>query len=370
MKRLLFMLLVAALAIAVFAVEPYELDYTAPVAFTITDAADTARAINFTPSTGLDSFLYHDSIKYPADTSGGDFDTVSWVAPPQQMRITLALDDVVPDTSITYSCSLDLGTNITGFEYDPSGLDDTTLALLIDNLVDSFNNVTTMKDTILAEDSVTYIKIVSKKAQIDLEGDARWTMKVSDSLDTAAIWVTSVADVCDSMVAAINGLDSSHYWTAYDSTTHYTIEGNKNNAGIWFFAVYTDTAQDTTHGADSVSSESTDSGTVVLTSACLGFGVARGKATLVYADDAGYGMGVDSCILHLYSGSIYGGRNLIVAETCASVAACTLGWSLAGDYADSIIDEDLQLWWWIIDTTTDTTLDVSFNLHRHMYMEP
>lgn len=351
MKYRVIFLVVFSITLAFGAGEHRAIVGSANLSFSITDSGDTARVITFTPSTGLDSFLYHDSIRFPSDTTL--WDTFSWTSPPQQMMLTVGLD-----TSITYSCSLDFGTNITGFEYDPSGLDDTTVALLIDNLVDSFNNVTTIKDTVLAEDSVSYIKLVSLIAQIELEGDARWTAKVDDSLDTAAIWVTSVADVCDSMPVYINALDSARFWAAYDSTTHYTIEGNKNNAGIWFFAVYTDTAQDTTHGADSVSSISSDSGTVHLSNV-YGFKHIDGRVILK-ASGSGYaGLGnADSAIVTFYTSGPKG-RLIITVDTCAQ-APCTCDVMLHSNVGDTLLRREVEFHWYIDDTVSDTSLTVYF----------
>lgn len=346
--RLLFLLLIGF--VTVFAAGEYvPLVGSKNLAFTVTDSADTGRVIMFTPSTGLDSFLYHDSIRFPSDTTL--WDTFSWTSPPQQMTITVGWD-----TAITYSCSLDFGTNITGFEYDPSGLDDTTVALLIDNLVDSFNNVTTIKDTVLAEDSVSYIKLVSKITQIDLEGDARWTAKVGDSLDTAAIWVTSVADVCDSMPVYINALDSARFWTATDEDTAYTIEGNKNNAGIWFFAVYTDTAQDTTHGADSVSSWSTDSGTVSLDKS-RGFKHLDGRIVIGASPSDYAGLGnADSAIVTIYSVGPTG-RYIIKVDTCPQVP-CTCDVMLHSNVGDTTLRRQIEFHWYVDDSVTDTTMTI------------
>ncbi len=321
------------------------------LSFSITDEADTARVITFTPSTGLDSFLYHDSIRFPSDTTL--WDTFSWTSPPQQMMIT-----VTWDTSLLYHCSLDCGTNIYGFEYDPSAKDDTTVALMVDTIVYLVNNTTSMKDTILAEDSVSYVKIVSKIAQIQLEGDARWTMKVSTALDTAAIWVTSVADVCDSMPVYINALDSARFWAAADVDSNYTITGNKNNAGIWFFAVYTDTAQDTTHGADSVSSISKDSGTVSL-DRVQGFKHIDGQVIVNASYSAYAGLGnADSGIVTVYTSGPTG-RFIIAVDTCAA-PPCTCDVMLHSNVGDTLLRRQIEFHWYIDDTVSDTTLTVYF----------
>lgn len=346
--RLLFLLMLGF--VTVFAAGEYvPLVGSKNLAFNITDEADTASSIMFIPSTGLDSFLYHDSIRFPSDTTL--WDTLSWTSPPQQMKITVGWD-----TAITYVCSLDLGTNIYGFEYDPSGLDDTTVALIIDNLVDSFNNVAGMKDTVLAEDSVSYIKLVSEIAQIQLEGDARWTAKVGDSLDTAAIWVTSVADVCDSMPVYINGLDSARFWSATDNDTSYTITGNKNNAGIFIFAVYTDTAQDTVYMADSVSSWSTDSGTVSLDNV-RGFKHIDGRIIIGVSPSDWAGLGNDdSAIVTLYSVGPTG-RYIITVDTCAQVP-CTCDVMLHSNVGDTTLRRQIEFHWYVDDSVTDITMTI------------
>jgi len=349
MKYRVLFLLIFGFATVFAAGEYVNLVGSKNLAFSITDEGDTSTSIMFIPSTGLDSFLYHDSIRFPSDTTL--WDTFSWTAPPQQMKITVGWD-----TSITYSCSLDFGTNITGFEYDPSGLDDTTIALIIDNLVDSFNNVTTIKDTVLAEDSVSYIKLVSKIAQIGLEGDARWTAKVGDSLDSATIWVTSVADVCDSMVVYINALDSSRFWSATDNDTSYTITGNKNNAGIFIFAVYTDTAQDTVYMADSVSSRSSDSATFSL-DRVRGFKHIDGRIILGASPSAWAGLGNDdSAIVTVYSVGPTG-RYIITVDTCAQVP-CTCDVMLHSNVGDTTLRRQIEFHWYVDDSVTDTTMTI------------
>ena len=357
--RVLFLLLLGVAT--VFAGGEYiNLVGSKNLAFSITDAGDTARVITFTPSTGLDSFLYHDSIRFPSDTTL--WDTLSWVSPSQKMRI-----NVTWDTSALYHCSLDCGTNIYGFEYDPSDKDDNTVALMIDTLVYLINNTTSMKDTILAEDSVSYIKVVSKIAQIQLENDARWTMKVSTKLDTSAIHVTTVAIVCDAMVALINGLDSARFWTAYDSATHYIIEGNKNNAGIWFFAVYTDTAQDTTHGADSVSSISSDSGTISL-DRVRGFKHIDGRVILLASPSAHAGLGnEDSVIVTIYTTGP-DGRFIIAVDTCAS-PPCTCDVTIHSNVGDTLLKRQIEFHWYVDDTVSDTSLTVYFPAHWDLQLK-
>lgn len=357
-RKLVLLIALGLVVLLMGAGEYLHLSEKKQVSFALTDAGDTALSVMFIPSTGLDSFLYHDSIRFPSDTSL--YDTVSWVSPSQKMQITIALDGVVPDTSITYSCSLDLGTNITGFEYDPSGLDDTTVALLIDNLVDSLNNVTTIKDTILAQDSVTYIKIISKIAQIGLEGDARWTMKVGDSLDTVSTWVTTIANVCSAMTALVNGLDSARFWDAVDNDTSYTITGNKNNDGIHIFAVYTDTAQDTVYLADSVSSRSSDSGTVGISNV-YGFRTLVGKIILDPEMSVYAGLGNDdSGIVQLYT--VEGNeRTILQADTFATLPGTTRV-RISEAVGDTVLLNRIEVWWYVDDSCSDTVLTIQYPL--------
>jgi hypothetical protein len=356
LKRLIISFGILLLALVVLAVEPFKVDYTSQIAFSISDANDTARVVKVTPSHALDSFLYVCSLSFTADTS--NWDTATWVSPVQQMKLTVGWD-----SAHTYQCSVDLGTNVYGFDYAASGNDDSTLAVLIDTLVYLWNNTAGMKDTTIAHDSVTYIKIVSLFAQIELEGDARWIAAAGDSLDTTSIWVTSVADVCDSMPARINRSDSNGYFTGYDSTTFYIIQSDKK--GLTFHLAPTDTVQDedTTTTQENVVSSSSDSGTVTICDLKGYMGLDGGIILSIpggsYAGLGDTGQNSGSCSLRAYTGTWDGRKEL--ARDSSATFPCTLPLLIDNvATSDSLLEDDLQIWWWIGDTVSDTNLDLTF----------
>ena len=177
------------------------------LSFSITDDADTARIVTITPSHAVDSFNYHCSLSFHADT--GSWDTVSWTSSVQTMIITPTVD-----VATTYSCSVAFKEEpvTLGVEKDyASGV--ATVAALIDTLVALINGKAGLTDSVTAEDSVTYIKLVSNFSQVSF-GDERWTMIMvtaggAGTLDSAAhASLATVAMVCDTMVAMINASDS------------------------------------------------------------------------------------------------------------------------------------------------------------------
>jgi hypothetical protein len=106
-----------------------------------------------------------------------------------------------------------------------------TVASIIDSLVAIINAKTGLKDSVLAQDSGTYIKLISKNG-----GDvmARWTQIVNDStLDTLIHpGVSTVAMACDSLTAKINASAAATYLTAVDSATYIRIWGDDSLYGF------------------------------------------------------------------------------------------------------------------------------------------
>lgn len=211
--------------------------------FQITDAGDTARVFKVNQFTARDGFAYIDSFQTAAWVTG-DFDsTVTWTSPKQVRRVLVA---ATVDTAAVESILVDLGTNKHGVTYTVTNKA-WTRAELIDTLVALFNAVAEIKDTVLAQDSSTYIKLVSKIAQDALEGDARWTIDPGPTtqLTEGDSTFTTKAMVCDSMSYYINENDSigPHVTAANSGDTVYTVTANKK--GVDFLLIPGDTAQDT-----------------------------------------------------------------------------------------------------------------------------
>jgi len=327
------------------------------LAFSITDDADTARIVTITPSHAVDSFHYHCSLSFQADT--GSWDTVSWTSSVQTMIITPTVD-----VATTYSCSVVFKEEpvTLGVEKDYSaGV--ATVAALIDTLVDMINKKAGLTDSVTAEDSVTYIKLVSNFSQESF-GDERWTMIMvtaggAGTLDSAAhVSLATVAMVCDSMVAAINASDSESYFTAYDSTTEYIVQSDKK--GLTFHIAPTDTVQDddTSTTQENVVSNSSDSATVSL-DRTRGFKHIDGRIIIGASPSAYAGLGnADSAIVTFYSVGPTG-RYIITVDTCAQVP-CTCDVMLHSNVGDTTLRRQVEFHWYVDDTVSDTNCTVYF----------
>ena len=62
-------------------------------------------------------------------------------------------------------------------------------------------------------------------------------------------------------------------------------------------------------------------------------------------------------------------RRILDSVICDTIP-CTLLACVTGDLADTLIDKDLQIYWWVGDTVSDTTLDMNGVLRRHLFLEP
>ena len=327
------------------------------LSFSITDDADTARIVTITPSHAVDSFNYHCSLSFQADT--GSWDTVSWTSSVQTMIITPTVD-----VATTYSCSVAFKEEpaTIGVEKDYSaGV--ATVAALIDTLVDLINGKAGLTDSVTAEDSVTYIKLVSNFSQVSF-GDERWTMIMvtaggAGTLDSAAhTSLATVAMVCDSMVAAINASDSEAYFTAYDSTTNYIVQSDKK--GLTFHIAPTDTVQDddTATTQENVVSISTDSGTVYL-SLTRGYKHIDGRLILRSSSSGYGGLGnADSAIVKIYTSGPTG-RFILDSSVCPQVP-CTCDVMIHYAVGDTLLRRQLEFYWYINDTVSDTDLTVYY----------
>ena len=365
LKRLLFVFLLAVLATVVFADGEYlPVVGSKDLAFAITDAGDSTMITKYTP-VAFDSFTYSDSFSYEADTSAHQ--TISWTSPVQTMIITPTVD-----VATTYSCSLDFNAGATvGVEKDyASGV--ATVAALIDTLVDMINKKAVLTDSVTAEDSVTYIKLVSNFSGGQFGG--RWSMIMvvaggAGTLDSAAhASQATVAMICDTMVALINadaGLDS--HMTASDSATYYMVTADK--AGVLFFgAVFggtgasltADSLQDTVHTRANYTSSSSQTDTTSLTD-IRGFDHIDGQIILrnSYSGYAGQG-NEDSAIVTLYSVGP-DARVIIAVDTCGS-PPCTLDVMLHSNVGDTALRRQIEIGTFINDTVSDTSLTIYYRM--------
>jgi hypothetical protein len=257
---------------------------------------------------------------------------------------------------MTYACSVDLGTNVYGFEWLADN-DITTIAGLIDTLVDSINNVAGMKDTVTAEDSVTYIKLISRFGQQRLEGAARWTFVPTDSLSVSSDSpaTLTVAMVCDSMVATINGTAalSDSVTAANDGDTVYTLTADR--AGWAIYCSPGDTAQDTVIVTANKASWSYGTDSLPLFSMLIphGYKSLWGDIILSPSLSTGNGYGLaDTGWIWLYAAGAASGSQLVDSAFSEGLP-CTLHVAVASN--DTLWREELWITATIADSATDTS---------------
>lgn len=210
-----------------------------------------AKVIKLTP-TVMDSFLYSDSVDGTVDAGA---DTISWLSPLYTMRLT-----PIYDTSLTYKFQLIYASDDTAsftFDCGSAGTVPTTLAILIDSLIDSLTGIAGIADSVAAHDSVTYIKLIAKFATETHGG--RWSVRSDPMLDPRMTprtggrliqsepgIITTVALICDSMVSKHNAKSvTKDSVLATDFGTYWTLStkvGNQDNTdnlpGGWSVTCY------------------------------------------------------------------------------------------------------------------------------------
>jgi hypothetical protein len=249
-----------------------------------------------------------------------------------------------------------------------------------------------LTDSVTAEDSVTYIKLVSNFSGGQFAG--RWSMIMvvaggTGTLDSAAhASQATVAMICDTMVAKINadaGLDS--FMTAADATTSYTV--TSDDAGVLFFgasfggtgaSLTADSLQDTTHTQANVTSQSSYQDTIDLISLIYDDFDMAGYQLVAILDssttvaqglglsDSGYlwlyttrriGYGSDSVEMFLLDSAV---ANSLPLRLECKVGADTTG---GGVDPDTLFKERFQLVYRVTDTASDTVM----NPHCSLYVD-
>jgi len=295
------MLLVAmCLAVVAYAGVKKQNPLDTKVKFAIDRTGDSAEIIRLNQFTPNDSFTFSGDIEGYGDgayPSLGAVDSAyTYTTGPQLARLVVTYPI---DTTAVYRCSVDCGTNVYGFTYDvPEAAADTATVKFIGELVDSINNVTGMKDTISGEDSTTYVLIRSLIPQQELESGARWSVRVTadDAGTELALGdsnYTTIASVCDGMVATINALDSINLrlTAANSGDTVVTVTSDVN--GIAFTFDIADTAMDTTYTRGNYATWTSAQDTIPLFSMSLPntFHTLYGDITIRASDSATSGYG-------------------------------------------------------------------------------
>ena len=347
------------------------------ITFPIVTTGDTAQVSKITPILGVMGFGYIDSMSYNADT--GDHVTLTWTSPMQAMILSIGPITATPtliDTTIllTVGCTVVFaGADELGIEYDTETGADATLATAIDSIVDIFNKRTNLKDSVLAQDSGTYIKLVSKIGEGAQEGP--WTMQLStDSMDTAGCPDSvTLAMICDSMVATINADDSaSAHVTAYDSSTFYITQAV--DPGLLFYHTFLNHAD--THGTlaasqANVTSRSRHGDTILLAPLFVGeshnyAGIyATFKIDSAITQSQGIGLS-DSAYLFLAAWRSNAGTSeyfLLDSDSCNALPCSLRAAHPMQNGSDTLLKRELHFYYELSDTASDTTDNIILRLN-------
>ena len=363
MKRLLLIAVLAGLAIAAGEYQPYSGGKVG--VFTVSDDLDTAQVVRVGDVFLMrDSFVYIDSFSISADTT--THATISWLSPLQTMILTPTFD-----ASTTYSCSLRTGAGATGFSFDATA--ESNLAGLTAKLTDSINLVAGIKDTIVGQDSSTYVKMVSEMGQNALPSDARWSLSFavaggSGTLDTATQLTINDSILIKNMVDSINAGDSTGFYltAAVEADTSYSVTANKKGV-LFFIATQKDTAGDTLHITVNATSVSTSRDSVQLGSS---FGYKTLTGIFIVSAATGHtGSGInDSIIMWLYATDNLGGLYVLDSSITANTPG-TLNVAIHSNVGDTAMKSGLEFKWFISDTASDTNLAVTSNLQYQVTLK-
>ena len=332
-----------------------------PTYFRITSVGDTAQIYDYTPSTGLDSFVYRDTINDTVLT----YQTPAWA-------LRLYVDTALKQKA--YLCSVYVNgtkraiavTTANAATYD-------TVQHVLDTLKYIIDNVAGLKDSVVVDDSTTFLLVRAKFTEAALfavEGTGKYRFKPSLGSGTTASRTylihfdtahggTTVARVCDTMVAKINAkVGLAAYVTATDGATKYTVTSDKK--GLAFVVKGTDSTQDTAAVQLNVTSQSVKYDTVSLASMIADDWFCNtydGYIIVNKPADTFGGIGaLDTCVLMLKTSSMAdSNRVYYTLESTLAVLPCTLKAGAA--YAignDTLWGNALWMIYKLQDTTSDT----------------
>jgi len=189
-----------------------------------------AKIIKITPTALMDSFNYYDSVDGTIDAG---VDTILYTSPMYRMRLTPTLD-----TSRTYIFKVIWASGDTmGFDFDcgSAGTVPTTVAILIDSLMDSITAYTDLTDSMEFHDSVSYIRMTALYATETHGG--RWVVQSDGPIDPTMTLRSSgrivqtpdplnvtVAIICDTFTTMHNGRTTTgDSILATDYGTYFTL---------------------------------------------------------------------------------------------------------------------------------------------------
>jgi len=384
-KRLIFLAVIGLWLTTGWVLSGQLVEKTITVYFGATDTTvDTAMAISFSVSQGLDSFKYIDT--FVTGSAAVDSTAVSWTSGVQTMIWTLGTIDATPTLLDTVAigvvgCTLTLAGGDKGIEYDLSTGDDATLATALDSFCAIWAAVPALKDSVYAQDSGTYIKFVSRFSEVTFT--AEWTVKMStDSTDTTG-YTTEIWHVCDSMSAALNTAIGTALTSSVDTNESGVVDSFivvSDDPGLVFTVYFGDSVSDnadTVHGQLNVTSYSGHTDTIEGLMSLVTND--RGSPNLYpeiisidlsAADDTLAGFGdADSGYLWLYT-VFEDEYHLIACDTVDSLPV-NLRKVYAGPVADSLFKSKLALVWRVADSVSDTIINgITFDIDVDCLLGP
>jgi hypothetical protein len=310
-RRILVVGLLVSVPLMVWAANAVVQQGRHTLAHVIDQTGDTAKVYKINLLHGHDSFAYIDTIT-PTTTHIA----VTWTSHPTVRRITIA---AVPVVSVHDTVLLDHGTLVDTIivDCDPA----LTQAAYADSLVARIN-VATMSDTVLAQDSVTYVKVKAKLMQEEMQGDARFTLTypaTNHNLSAGTTDSCSVKMICDSMSAKINATVTvkDTVTAANDGDTVYTITGDRKGYNFSVFPGDSIQDNDTTVLVAAKASLSHHTDTISLFSMYQkGWQGLWGRVIIPASlnTEKGYG-NLDSCYYHVNAVTGYGQRFAVVDDS-------------------------------------------------------
>jgi len=379
LKRLIFLVV---MGLCVTVVGGQLIDKTITVYFGPTDTTgDSAMAISFRVDNALDSHMYMDT--FVTGASAADSTACSWTSPVHSMILRFGAITATPtliDTTVATGLGL-VGctavyntTTELGMEYSTSTAADATLEKCVDGFIAAWDAVTILADSIDAQDSVTYVKLVSRFSEHNF--GARWSVQLgssagapTDSLDTTSSVDPTIAIVCEGMVAAVNTAMSGVLTSVTDTNGSGVVDSfivTSDDPGLAFTVYFGDSISDngdTLHGQLNVTSYSGHTDTIeerdfisLVSRAGNNLYPEIISIDLSAADDTLAGFGdVDSGYLWLYT--VFDDEwHLIACDTVDSLPV-NLRAANAGPVADSLYKTKLAVVWRVADTVSDTVID-------------
>jgi hypothetical protein len=368
MKRLIVLLVVLCGGLAVAGAFHYT--HTDSISFHIVTTGDTAQVVKVTPSSAYDSCKYVDTLDPGVSGTSGTWSAPSWQSRAWALR--LYVDSAL--NSKAYLCSLYVNGTKRAIAITTASSGYTTVAKIIDTLKYVIDNVTGVKDSVVCDDSTTFLLIRNKYMEIPViaaQGAGAYRFKPSAGSGTTASRThllhfdttqggTTIARICDSMVAKINATAAiSDTLLATDSTTFYTITSKIKGLAFRFKGTGepTDTVQDTASLQLNVTSLSTQYDTIPLAQLYSPGFDTRGMIGrfIVSSPYTGHGFAnTDTATIRLVTSS-YG--SLFHLDSTKGIMPCTLRVVFTGSTAgrDTLFKEALGLIVRVTDTASDTT---------------